>query len=167
VPFLTIGNVTTGRLDFTGTRFVPRTYFDSLDHRRVPAKGDILYTVVGATYGRPVSVDDHREFRVQRHIAILRPDGSCDRDYLLLFLRSPLAYEQATASITGTAQPTVALKPLRSFVVPVPPVAEQRRIVAKVEHLMKLCDDLKAQLRRTDETAGQLVEAVAAKLVAA
>lgn len=92
---------------------------------------------------------------------------SCERDYLLLFLRSPLAYGQATASITGTAQPTVPLRPLRRFVVPVPPLAEQKRIVAKVDQLMKLCDDLETKLQRTETTAAKLVEAVVAEMVAA
>ncbi len=95
-----------------------------------------------------------------------KPDASCDRDYLLLFLRSPLAYRQARASITGTAQPTVPLKPLRRFLVPVPPHAEQARIVAKVEQLMKLCDDLESKLRRAEDTAARLVEAVVQELVA-
>ena len=56
VAFLTIGNITTGRLDFAGCRLVPTAYFKSLAPYRRPAKGDILYTVVGATYGLPAVV---------------------------------------------------------------------------------------------------------------
>jgi type I restriction enzyme, S subunit len=166
VSFLTIGNVTSGTIIFTGSRCVPREYFDKLDPRRVPRRGDILYTVVGATYGRPVPVDDDRPFCVQRHIAILKPDGTCDREYLLLFLRSPLAYTQATNSITGTAQPTVPLKPLRRFAVPLPPFAEQRRIVAKVDALMKLCDELETKLKAKESAAERLVAAMARQMVA-
>ena len=72
VAFLTIGNITTGRLDFSECRLVPREYFQSLAKYRTP-KRDILYTVVGATYGRPAPVDTDRDFCVQRHIAILKP----------------------------------------------------------------------------------------------
>ena len=166
VPFLTIGNVSKGVLDFSGARAVPRSYFEALDARRVPKMGDILYTVVGATYGRPVPVDEPREFCVQRHIAILRPDGTIDRDFLYLYLRSSIAYDQATNATTGTAQPTVPLKPLREFKVPLPPLAEQKRIVAKVQRLMKLCDDLEAKLRRAEDRASKLVEAVVQEMVA-
>lgn len=165
VPFLTIGNVSSGRVDFRDTRFVPREYFESLDPRRVPVQGDILYTVVGASYGRPVLVDEARQFCVQRHIAILRPDGSCERPFLYLFLRSSLAYRQATQSITGTAQPTVPLRPLRDFKVPVPPVGEQKRIVARIEQLMELCADLEAKSRRVEALASKLVEAVVQEMV--
>jgi type I restriction enzyme, S subunit len=166
VPFLTIGNVSSGKVDFTETRFVDRTYFDALDPRRVPAKGDILYTVVGASYGRPVRVDQSREFCVQRHIAIIRPDGTCERDYLFLFLRSPQGYRQATDAITGTAQPTVPLRPLRRFKVPLPPREEQKRIVAKVDALMKMCDELEAKLRLAEQRAAKLAEAAVRELVA-
>lgn len=165
VPFLTIGNVSGGRLDFSETRFVSREYFDGLDPRRVPARGDILYTVVGS-YGIPVAVEDDREFCVQRHIAILRPDGACDPEYLFLFLNSPVAYRQATAAVTGTAQPTVPLRPLRRFMVPVPPRAEQTRIVAKVKSLIKLCDELEARLRGAEDLAARMAEAVLHELVA-
>ena len=49
---------------------------------------------------------------------------------------------------------------------PLPPLPEQKRIVAKVEHLMELCDDLEAKLRRAEETASKMVEAVVHGLVA-
>lgn len=155
VPFLTIGNVSAGVLDFSATRFVARTYFDSLDRRRVPTKGDIIYTIVGS-YGIPLRVETNHEFCVQRHIAILRPDETCETAYLYLFLRSPLAYTQATACATGIAQPTVGLKPLRRFKVPLPPVAEQKRIVAKVDELMRLLDDLEAKQTKKRKTQARL-----------
>ena len=50
--------------------------------------------------------------------------------------------------------------------IPLPPLAEQKRIVAKVEALMKLCDDLEARLRTNEATATRLIEAVVAELVA-
>jgi type I restriction enzyme, S subunit len=87
VAFLTIGNITTGRLDFSGCRFVPRRYFASLTPYRTPARGDILYTVVGATYGRPALVETDREFCVQRHIAILKPVAAMDLQWRLQNLK--------------------------------------------------------------------------------
>ena len=82
-----------------------------------------------------------------------------DTKYLLLLLSSPLIYKQASRSLTGTAQPTIPLRPLRSFVAPVPPYAEQRRIVAKVAELMILCDRLEASLISNAEAQRALLEA--------
>ena len=146
VAFLTIGNITTGSLDFSNCRFVSPSYLESVAEYRKPLYGDILYTVVGATYGRPALVDTERPFCVQRHIAILKPPREIDIKFLRLLLASTLVYSQATKSATGAAQPTVALKPLRNFLVPLPPLAEQHRIVAKVDELMAVCDRLEVQL---------------------
>ncbi|MFN9610690.1 MAG: restriction endonuclease subunit S, partial [bacterium] len=160
IAFLTIGNITGGKVVFDSCRFVPETYFRSLAAYRVPEKGDILYSVVGATYGRASIVDTNRPFCVQRHIAILKPAKELDAGYLLLLLRSSLIYDQATKSLTGTAQPTIALKPLRSFHAPLPPLAEQHRIVAKVDELMALCDQLEQQLSQAEQGRRGLLEAV-------
>jgi type I restriction enzyme, S subunit len=72
IPFIVIGNVRTGVLDFAETRFVSRDYYESLDEMRKPALHDLLYTLVGS-YGICVPVETEREFCIQRHIAILRP----------------------------------------------------------------------------------------------
>jgi type I restriction enzyme, S subunit len=160
VAFLTIGNVTTGRLDFEGCRTVPDSYYQSLAEYRTPTKGDILYTVVGATYGRPAIVDTDRKFCVQRHIAIMKPSAHMDLRFLAFLLASPLVYDQASAGTTGTAQPTVALAPLRNFLVPVPPLAEQGRIVAKIDELMALCDALRVGLGYAAETQKNLADTI-------
>ena len=160
VAFLTIGNVTTGRLDFTGCRLVPEAYFKSLAPYRTPAKGDILYTVVGATYGRPAFVETDRAFCVQRHIAILKPVEAMSLRFLMALLASPLIYNQATRTTTGTAQPTIALRPLRNFLAPLPPLAEQHRIVAKVDALMALCDRLEASLTAASANRSALLQAL-------
>lgn len=160
VAFLTIGNVTTGYINFSNCRFVPEQYFKSLPIYKIPRYGDIIYTVVGATLGRPVLVDTQRDFCVQRHIAILKPAEGLCVPFLKTTLSSLFVYEQATASATGIAQPTVALKPLRDFLIPLPPLAEQQRIVAKVDELMQLCDRLDASLTDTAATRRRLLDAI-------
>lgn len=55
---------------------------------------------------------------------------------------------------------------LYSVQIPVPTLDEQKRLIAKVEQLMKLCDDLEAKLQRSEITASKLVEAVVAEMVA-
>jgi type I restriction enzyme S subunit len=167
IAFLTIGNITTGTLDFEGCRFVPDSYYRGLADFRRPIRGDILYTIVGATYGRPALVEGDRPFCVQRHIAILKPPQSVDVGFLMAVLRSPLAYDQASASTTGTAQPTIPLGSLRNFAAPLPPLAEQRRIVAKVDQLMALVDALEQQLAASHATAANLLSALVAELTAA
>jgi type I restriction enzyme S subunit len=165
VPFLTIGNVSKGFLDFSSTRFVSRAYFDDLGPDRVPRKGDLIYTVVGS-FGRALFVNTDEEFCVQRHIAILKPLPSTYVPFMRLVMNSPFVYGQAAAGATGIAQPTVGLGVLRRFAIPLPPLAEQKRIVGKVDHLMSLLDDLEAKLRKQEETATRLAESLAAAVAA-
>ncbi|MDT0683082.1 restriction endonuclease subunit S [Roseicyclus sp. F158] len=160
VAFLTIGNVSGGTLEFDGCRRVPQEYFDALPRYRTPSAGDLLYTVVGATFGRPVVVDDHEPFCVQRHIAILKPSSEMSLPFLGLLMASPFVYSQAKEALTGAAQPTLTLRPLRNFMLPIPPLTEQHRIVAKVDALMALCNRLAAALTTTETTRTRLLEAL-------
>ena len=131
IPFLVIGNIRGQRIEFAGSRFVSPEYYNALDPTRRPRSGDLLYTLVGS-YGIPVVVRNDRPFCVQRHIGILRPSKLVNVDFLARAMESRLVFEQATACATGIAQKTVPLSGLRRLLVPLPPLAEQHRIVAKV-----------------------------------
>jgi type I restriction enzyme S subunit len=140
VPFLVISNLASGRISFENTRFVPKAYYGAIQENRKPRKGDVLLTVTGS-YGIPVVVETKEIFCFQRHIALLKL--LVDWDYLYFALISPVIKAQCDAVATGTAQKTVGLKSLRSMLVPLPPLAEQKRIVAKLEEILPLCDRLK------------------------
>ena len=142
IPFLVISNVSSGTIDFTNTRHVPESYYMSLSGDRIAEKDDILFTVTGS-YGIPVKVETTRKFCFQRHIALLKP--LIDRSYLIQALKSPAVKLQCDAEATGTAQKTVGLKALRTLLIPLPPLAEQKRIVAKLEELLPLCERLKSE----------------------
>ncbi|MHB8858645.1 MAG: restriction endonuclease subunit S [Thermoleophilia bacterium] len=132
IPFLVIGNLSSGNLDFSSTRFVKRQYYDSLAVFRKPQKGDLLYTVVGS-YGIPIKVDTDIPFCVQRHVAILKPNAFVLSDYLYYMLLSSSVYEQSTKVATGTAQKTVPLGGLRNIRIPIPPLDEQVEIVSLLD----------------------------------
>lgn len=139
VPFLVISNVSTGRIDFSSTRYVPQDYFNALSNDRIAQKGDILFTVTGS-YGIPIKVESNEKFCFQRHIALLKL--MLDWDYIFYILKSPTIKSQCDAVATGTAQKTVGLKALRNLLIPLPPLAEQKRIVERVEELLAMCERL-------------------------
>ncbi len=124
IPFLVIGDVNKGVINFRDKRFVSRSYYDGLAEIRRPCKGDILYTVVGS-FGIPVKVESDKEFCVQRHIAILKPSSRMSVNFLYHILSSGFVYTQAADVSTGTAQKTVPLGGLRKLKIPLPPYEEQ------------------------------------------
>lgn len=163
VPFLVIGNVSKGKLDFSSTRFTTFDYFNNLDWGKKPRKGDLLYTVTGS-YGMTLFVNTEKEFCVQRHIAIIKTSKNFSTKYLKIALSSPQCRKNASHVATGIAQKTVPLSGLRMLPIPVPPVAEQECIVAKVDQLMTLCDTLATHLRETQDKATALAAAVVGQL---
>jgi type I restriction enzyme, S subunit len=163
VPFLVISDVRSGVINYNGSRSVPASYYEGLDCARRPAIGDLLYTLVGS-FGIPVVVREAQPFCVQRHIGILRPSGLIPVEFLALLMDSMLVYKQVSEIATGIAQKTVPLGGLRSVLIPLPPLAEQHRIVAKVDELMALCDQLEAARQKREQGHERLVAATLQRL---
>jgi type I restriction enzyme S subunit len=98
-----------------------------------------------------------------RSVALIRPSQIVDSDYLEQAIRSPLFQQQIWSSVKAAAQPCLYINRIQSLLVPVPPLAEQHRIVAKVDELMALCDRLEASLTAAGETRRRLLEALLAE----
>ena len=137
IPFLVISNIASGTLDFSATRHVPIEYFDQIADDRKPVRGDLLVSVTGS-YGIPVVVDTDSHFCFQRHIALIKPlIPVC---YLRAYVGSTTCSGWFDDKATGTAQKTVSLRVLRATLLPVPPLAEQRRIIAELDRCLSLVD---------------------------
>ena len=135
VPFLVISNVSTGHLDFKNVRHVPQQYFNELAASRKPKKGDLLFTVTGS-FGIVIPIEDDTDFCFQRHMALLKMPKYLASIWLAKWLQSPMVLEKCKEEATGTAQKTVGLNTLRSLILPVPPLAEQGRILRQLSTLM-------------------------------
>lgn len=155
IPFLVISNISLGKLDFSNTRYVSEDYFKNLQQERIAEIGDILFSVTGS-YGIPILVGTTKQFCFQRHIALFKP--LVEKEYLYHLLSSPIVKNQCDKAATGTAQKTVGLKSLKSIVVPLPPLAEQCRIVTKIEKLLALCDELEAEEKKLDALEAHFTE---------
>ena len=143
VPFITISNITTrNTISFDNTMFVPQDYYDGIADKRKAQKGDILYTVVGS-FGTPVYIEETVPFAFQRHIAIIRPDTTLlIPKYLYYAMQTTKFYNQALLKAQGAAQKTISLSSLGKMKIPVPPLAEQERIVAILDHFDTLCNNI-------------------------
>lgn len=71
-------------------------------------------------------------------------------EYLMLYLDSPLMSSEIRKYDNGTAQPNLAAKSLEQFLFPLPPLAEQKRIVAKIEELMPFVEQYDAASKKLD-----------------
>jgi type I restriction enzyme S subunit len=161
VPFLVIGDVNKGVINFGDKRFVPRSYYDALAEIRRPRKGDLLYTVVGS-FGIPVKVESDKEFCVQRHIAILKSSSQMSVNFLYHMLSSGFIYKQAADVSTGTAQKTVPLGGLRELKIPLPPYEEQMELESLIENKLEAISRMDKESTGKIFMAGQNKKAILA-----
>ena len=140
--------------------------FKEIEPRSMLRKGDILINLVGASIGRTAVYDLDAEANINQAVALVRmvePAIGPSIDYLLMFLNSDAAVALMLRSRVVTAQPNISLADVNGFLVPLPPLAEQRRIVAKVDELLALCDRLKASLVAISATRRRLLYALLAE----
>lgn len=105
-------------------------------------ENDILIARTGGTIGKTYIVEDISIKAVfASYLIRIIPPQDVSARYLKLFLESPVYWEQLRAESKGTGQPNVNATSLSQLIVPLPPLAEQKRIVAKVDELFALCDN--------------------------
>ncbi len=161
-PLITSKNIYSGSLLFDGTNLISEEDHRQISERSRVDRGDILFAMIGSI-GNPVIVDTDREFSI-KNVALFKYYAAADSEprFLLLYLK--LVAEEMRARAAGGVQSFVSLGFLRNYVFPLPPLAEQRRIVTKVEQLMALVDALEMQLAASRTKGTDLMEAVVAEL---
>jgi type I restriction enzyme S subunit len=128
-------------------------------------KDDILVTITGANVTKAARVEEQiPEAYVSQHIALTRPRWSKMSEWLHLCFISHGSARGILEQLTYGDKPGLNLNNIRDLVLPIPPLAEQHRIVAKVEQLMTLVDELETQLTQSHATSEKLMEAVVAEL---
>jgi type I restriction enzyme S subunit len=86
------------------------------------------------------------------------------RSYVKYFFQK--AYEDIRSLAEGGAQPNLNVRKIAETILPLPPLAEQQRIVVRVNELLALCDQLKSQLRAAQTIQLQLADAFIEKAFA-
>ena len=146
MPFISAQNV-------KPYKFMPEihrdvSYEDYLSYNKnlSPEKGDILMTRVGAGIGEAAIIDVDMDFSIYVSLTLIKCYiRNYDMRYLLYVLNSPHGRKLAEKKTLGkgASQGNLNLIFIREFLVPLPPLAEQKRIVAKLEEILPLCDRLK------------------------
>jgi type I restriction enzyme, S subunit len=128
--------------------YVTKEVHEEIFSRCNPEYGNILYIKDGATTGI-VTINNLKEpFSMLSSVALLKQPKQIDNHYLLFTLKSPFFYNEMRLGMTGVAITRVTLKKLNDSIIPLPPIAEQHRIVAEIDRLMARCDEL--EKLRTD-----------------
>ncbi len=156
IPFLFVRNIVGGRIDFNVEKYVSQETYEELTRRHRPELGDILFSAVGS-FGVAVVIDTARPFTFQRHIAFIKPrKEKIDPYFLALYLNSSGGRQQSELTATGGSQRTVTLQALADFNIPLPPIAEQKRIAS----IAQKCDRLRRTRRYTQQLSDGYLRSV-------
>lgn len=130
--------------------------------RKTVRRGDVVYSCV-RPYLLNVAVleDDFDPLPIaSTAFAVLNGHGFVLPRFQWIVLRSPFMVARVEEEMRGQAYPAINDRDFAGLPFPLPPLAEQHRIVVKVDELMALCDRLEASLTTRDETRGRLLESV-------
>lgn len=134
--------------------------------RKVVKKNTIIYSTV-RPYLLNVAVID-TEFKYEpiasTAFAVIQPYCEMPSRYFLHYLRSPIFIKYVESVQTGIAYPAINDSQFYSGLLPLPPLTEQHRIVAKVDELMALCDQLEQQHSNAQQAHETLVSQLLATL---
>lgn len=160
VPFLSTRNVRPDGFDLSSMKYVSRADHEEFCKRIKPEPNDIIYTKGGTTGIAKVNDLDF-EFSVWVHLAVLRIEKErlCPR-YVEMALNSPHCYAQSQEYTRGISNFDLGLTRMIKITIPLPPLAEQRRIVAKVDALMAFCDGLEGALTTANTNLARLLKAL-------
>ena len=160
IPFLRSQNVWNDGLHLDEIAFISEETHASMSNTHV-YPNDILLNITGASLGRStVFPKELKTANVSQHVTIIRLINLKMAPFLHCVILSPYVQKLVWARQVGMAIEGLSKKVLEQFEIPVPPLAEQYRIVAKVNELMALCDQLKESLQQAQKTQIHLADAV-------
>ncbi|MGI2142605.1 restriction endonuclease subunit S [Shewanella baltica] len=161
VPYLKVYNIKNQKIDFYHrSQFVESNHHTNKLTRSILYPGDVVMNIVGPPLGKIAIIpDEYPEWNCNQAIVFFRPLELKLNSYIYTYLISGVFLQ--SIELIGTAgQDNISVTKSRSIVIPLPPLEEQHRIVAKVEELMALCDQLKVRLADAQITQLHLTDAI-------
>jgi type I restriction enzyme S subunit len=131
--------------------------------RKLVCKGSVIYSTVRPYLLNIAMIEDDFELEpvVSTAFAVLKPWAGTSEKLLYYYLRSPAFTEYVESKQKGVAYPAISESEFNIGIYPLPPLAEQQRIVKKVDELMAFCDKLETLLQTQSDTATRFAAAVA------
>lgn len=165
VRLLTAKNVRKGQINLSPEEFLSESEYHAWMTRGFPKAGDVLFTTE-APMGNAAVVELTERFALAQRVICFQSYGAINPAFLVLQILSDQFESILDKNGTGVTAKGIKASKLKQLPIAIPPLAEQRRIVAKVEQLMALVDALETQLAASRTTGVDLMEAVVAELTA-
>lgn len=134
-------------INFDKVKYIDDDIHNGSLRRSILQANDILFTIAGATIGKCVVVPASAlPANTNQALAIIRLKENYEHKYIFYLLKSKYMKDYIQKSIKGSAQPNLNLQQLNDFVIPVPTLEVQQRIVDILDRFDTLCNDITSGL---------------------
>lgn len=158
-PFFRSQNIYNDGLVYDDIKFVSDEIQKQMNGTIV-LSNDILLNITGGSMGRCALVpEDFEEGNVSQHVCIIRPIG-VDRNYFHKIVLSPYFQKFIFSSTTGAGREGLPKYNLERFVIPLPPLSEQKRIVAEIDQQLVKTKLLKEHIIANQQATEKLLKAL-------
>ncbi|QIE44890.1 restriction endonuclease subunit S [Pseudohalocynthiibacter aestuariivivens] len=157
IPVIRIGDLKGGVVNITSAACVSEKIASQASEEVWIPNGALLLAMSGATTGKTAFNKTGQRLLLNQRVGRIEP-FQMNIHFIRFFFETIIARNLSIS--LGTAIPNLSAKQVNETAIPLPPLAEQHRIVAKVDALMALCDRLAAALTTTDTTRTRLLEAL-------
>jgi type I restriction enzyme, S subunit len=166
VPLLSAKDVLDTGVTFDDAKFVAAVDSEKFRSRCNPDRGDVLIVSRGATIGRACLVNSDRKFCLMGSVILMKPHAGVNSAYLLQALKAGFFQTRLTAVSGSTAQQAIYIRDIRPLQMPLPPQAEQARIVAEVDRHLSIVREVEAEVDANLRRAQALRQATLARVFA-
>ena len=128
-------------IDITKVRLVDYEISEQYS-RTILQGGELLINIRGTLGGCAIVPEKLKGYNIAREIAMVPLMQYANKEYVLDVISSPYFQDKILGNLRGIAYKGLNLNILSNLLIPLPPLAEQHRIVAKVNDLMQYCEEL-------------------------
>ena len=156
IPLVTSKNLVNGVIDYSNVKYITQEDADKINARSMVDDDDILFAMIGSI-GNPVLVKKNREFCI-KNMALFKRFANTEISMRYVYWFLFYAQYKLKKEASGGVQSFISLSRFREYLVPLPPIAEQKRIVAKIEELLPYIDRYAASYERLEQVNTEFPE---------
>ena len=155
-PLITSKNLKNDTLNYDKVKYISEEDYLNINKRSKVDIGDIIFAMIG-TIGNPIVIKDEPDFAI-KNVALFKVPENQDSHFLKYYLDSNSVIDKMSKDAKGATQKFVGLGYLRNFLIPLPPLPEQKRIVAVLDKAFSAIAKAKANAEQNLKNVKELFE---------
>jgi type I restriction enzyme S subunit len=155
---ITSKNLKKGKIDYKNTKYISVEDYQKINERSKVSEGDILFAMIG-TIGNPVVVETEPNFAI-KNVALFKVPAEQSSYFLKYYLDSKFVIDKMMKEAKGSTQKFVGLGYLRDFIIHLPELSEQKKIIERLDILSNQTQELENNYKKQIENLMELKKSI-------